>query len=153
MIIHIKQWQISQQYIKKLQLASVFKCSLHCKGALGRNKTKHGPAVFCHFGLQQGVFPYHRYDAPELILFPCMFHSSPQRFPTLNPGGSGCLLVYSEWASLPVLLHPSPPRPPAHTAERNGSTERRVLGQRAETARGGVWPGRWDGRPASQLMS
>lgn len=80
-------------------------------------------------------------------------HSSPQRFPTLNPGGSGCPLVYSERAALPVLLRPAPPGPPACTAERHGSTQRRVLWQRAETAERGVRLCRWDGRPASRLMS
>lgn len=123
-------------------------CSKVCKSAVF--------CSVCHFGLQEGVFGYSALKlnaAQDRSYNPCIFHSSPQRLPTLNPGGSGCLLVHSEWAALSVLLHPAPPRPPSHTAERHGSAKRRVLWQRAETAEGGVWLGRRDSRPASQLMS
>lgn len=80
-----------------------------------------------------------------IILFPCIFCSSPQCFPTLDPGGSGCLLVHSERAALPVPLRPAPPGPLAGASERNGSTKGRVLRQRAEAAEGGVWLGCRDG--------
>lgn len=80
-------------------------------------------------------------------------YSSPQRFPSLNPGRSGCLLVYSEWAALPVLLHPVPPRSPACATKRDGPTQRRVFRQRSEAAERGVWLGCRDSQPASRLMS
>lgn len=64
-----------------------------------------------------------------------------QCFQTPNPGGPGHLLVRPERAPLPVLLRPASPRPAAREAERDGSPEGRVHGQRPEAAEGGVWAG------------
>lgn len=68
-----------------------------------------------------------------------------QCFQTPHPGGPRHLVVHPERAPLPVVLRAASPRPAACEAERDGSPARRVLGQRAETAEGGV--------RASQLMS
>lgn len=76
-----------------------------------------------------------------------------QCFQTLNPGGPRHLVVHPERAPLPVLLRPTSPRPASREAERDGSSERRVLGQRLETAEGGVSLCHRDGRRVSQLMS
>lgn len=75
------------------------------------------------------------------ILSPAMTPSaSSQRFQTLDPGGPRRPVVRPERAPLPVLLRAASPRPAARGAERDGSPERRVLGQRPETAEGGVRP-------------